>query len=290
LVLIFPLQAILVGVMLGGLYAVVGLGMSLVFGVMNVINLAHGDLVVLSSYAGYVFLTYLNVDPILGLVVIVPLMFALGFVIQNFALNRVLTTGVEPPLMITFGVSMVLENIYLIAFSPLSRGITTTYVTKTFPVGPAYIPLVYFLDIVVAIMVMFFLRTFLSRTYLGMAIRAASQVTRSAKLMGINTNRVYSLTFGIAIAMAGVAGVFLGLTIPFTPQTGGTYLIIAFGTIIIGGLGSMLGTLLGGVVLGLTQTLAGTYLGTTWETFVGFLLILVVLTIRPQGLFGRKAT
>jgi len=276
--------------MLGGLYAVVGLGMSLVFGVMNVINLAHGDLVVLSSYAGYVFLTYLNVDPILGLVVIVPLMFALGFVIQNFALNRVLTTGVEPPLMITFGVSMVLENIYLIAFSPLSRGITTTYVTKTFPVGPAYIPLVYFLDIVVAIMVMFFLRTFLSRTYLGMAIRAASQVTRSAKLMGINTNRVYSLTFGIAIAMAGVAGVFLGLTIPFTPQTGGTYLIIAFGTIIIGGLGSMLGTLLGGVVLGLTQTLAGTYLGTTWETFVGFLLILVVLTIRPQGLFGRKAT
>ncbi|HUI86776.1 MAG TPA: branched-chain amino acid ABC transporter permease [Nitrososphaerales archaeon] len=290
MVLIFPLQAILVGVMLGGLYAVVGLGMSLVFGVMNVINLAHGDLVVLSSYAGYVFLTYLNVDPILGLVVIVPLMFALGFVIQNFALNRVLTTGVEPPLMITFGVSMVLENIYLIAFSPLSRGITTTYVTKTFPVGPAYIPLVYFLDIVVAIMVMFFLRTFLSRTYLGMAIRAASQVTRSAKLMGINTNRVYSLTFGIAIAMAGVAGVFLGLTIPFTPQTGGTYLIIAFGTIIIGGLGSMLGTLLGGVVLGLTQTLAGTYLGTTWETFVGFLLILVVLTIRPQGLFGRKAT
>ncbi len=284
----FPIEAILVGVMLGGLYAVVGLGFSLVFGVMNVINLAHGDLVVLASYAGYVFLTYLNFDPVLGLIFIVPLTFCLGFLIQNFALNRVLSIGMEPPLMITFGISMVLENIYLIAFSPLSRGITTSYVTMTFPVGPTYIPLVYLLDIIVAILVMIFLSTFLNRTYLGMAIRAASQVTRSAKLMGINTNRVYSITFGIAIAMASVAGIFLGLTIPFTPQTGGTYLIIAFGTVIIGGLGSMSGTLLGGVILGLTQTLAGTYLGTTWETFVGFILILVVLTVRPQGLRGGR--
>jgi branched-chain amino acid transport system permease protein len=290
MVLFFPLQAILVGIMLGGLYAVVGLGLSLVFGVMNVINLAHGDLVVLASYLGYTFLTYLNVDPIAALIVFVPLMFMLGYVIQNFMLNRVLSIGVEPPLMITFGISMVLENIYLIAFSPLSRGITTSYVTMTFPIGPAYIPLVYFLDFVVAVLVMIFLRAFLSRTYLGMAIRAASQETRAAKLMGINTERVYALTFGIAIAMASVAGVFLGLTVPFTPQTGGNYLILAFGTIIIGGLGSMLGTLLGGIVLGLTQTLAGTYLGTTWQVFVGYLLILVILTLRPQGLLGRKGT
>lgn len=286
----FPLQAILLGIMLGGLYAVVGLGLSLVFGVMNVINLAHGDLVVLSSYIGFVFLTSLHLDPVLGLVVVVPLMFLLGFGIQNFALNRVLRIGMEPPLMITFGISMVLENIYLIAFSPYSKGLTTSYVTQTFPVGPVYVPLAYFLDIIVAIVVMIFLRAFLSRTYLGMAIRAASQETRAARLMGINTNRVYAITFGIAIAMAAVAGVFLGLTVPFTPQTGGTYLIIAFGTIIIGGLGSMLGTLLGGIVLGLTQTLAGTYLGTTWEVFVGYVLILLVLSLRPQGFLGQKGT
>lgn len=285
---VFPVQAVLMGIMLGGLFAVVGLGLSLVFGVMKVVNLAHGDLVVLSSYAGFVFLSSLNADPVLCLVVTVPLMFLFGFTIQNYSLNRVLLAGMEPPLLITFGISIILENIYLIAFSPYSRGLTTSYATKTLPIGSVYVPLVYFFDIVVALGAMLFLHTFLSRTYLGMAIRAASQDTKAAELVGINTNRVYSFTFGIATAMAAVAGVFLGLTFPFTPSTGAIYLVIAFGTIIIGGLGSMLGTLIGGIVLGLTQTLVGTYFGTSWQVFVGFLIILIILTVRPQGLFARR--
>lgn len=285
---VFPLEAIMAGVMLGGLYAVVGLGLSLVFGVMKVVNLAHGDFVVLGSYAGFVFLFYENVDPILAMVVTVPLMLLLGFVIQNYALNRVLQEGMEPPLIITFGISIVLENIYLIGFSPMSHGLTTSYVIRTLPVGSVYLPLVYLLDFVSAIVVMLFLREFLSRTYLGMAIRASSQDTKAAELMGINTNRVYALTFGIAIALASIAGIFLGLTFPFTPTTGTTYLIIAFGTIIIGGLGSMLGTFVGGIVLGLTQTLTGTYLGTSWEIFVGYMVIIIILTVRPQGLLGHK--
>jgi branched-chain amino acid transport system permease protein len=170
----------------------------------------------------------------------------------------------------------------------MSHGLTTSYVVQTFPIGGVYLPLVYLLDFISAIVVMFFLREFLSRTFLGMAIRASSQDIRAAELMGINTNRVYAITFGIAVALAGIAGVFLGLTYPFSPTTGATYLIIAFGTIIIGGLGSMLGTLVGGVVLGLTQTLTGTYIGTSWQVFVGFLIIITILTVRPQGLLGKK--
>ena len=173
MVFVFPLQAILAGIMLGGLYAVVGLGLSLVFGVLKIVNLAHGDLVVLGSYAGYVFLSSANVDPILALIVIVPLMFLFGFGIQNYAVNRVMRIGAEPPLLITFGISIVLENVYLIAFSPMSHGLTTSYVVQTFPIGGVYLPLVYLLDFLSAIVVMFFLREFLSRTFLGMAIRAS---------------------------------------------------------------------------------------------------------------------
>jgi branched-chain amino acid transport system permease protein len=284
----FPVQAIIAGVMLGGLYALVGLGLSLVFGVLKVVNLAHGDLVVMGSYAGYFVLASYAVDPILAMIVTVPLMFLFGFAIQNYGLNRLLRLGMEPPLLITFGISIILENVFLIDFSPMSHGLTTSYVTQTFAIGSFYLPLVYLLDLVSALAVMFFMRAFLSRTYMGMAIRASSQDIRAAELMGINTNRIYALTFGIAVALACIAGVFLGLTYPFTPTTGPTYLIIAFGTIVIGGLGSMLGTLVGGIVLGLTQTLVGTYIGTSWQVFIGFIIIIAILTFRPQGLLGRK--
>jgi branched-chain amino acid transport system permease protein len=158
---------------------------------------------------------------------------------------------------------------------------------KAYQVGNVYIPLVYILDFSAAVAVMLIIHQFLKRTYLGQAITAASQDRQTAELMGINSTQVYQIAFGIAMALAAIAGIFFGLTFPFDPTSGNPMLIIAFGVIILGGLGSMVGTFLGGMIFGLSQTLGGYFLGPTGQLLVPFVMVLVVLTIRPQGLFGR---
>lgn len=278
---------LIMGVMLGGLYALIALGLSMIFGVMRLINLAHGDLVVLSSYIAYGLITYLGVDPILGLVVSIPFMFVLGFVIQKYLLSRGFAISGEAPLIIAFGISLVLQNLNQIIWTPLSRGLNTPYSQWSFFLGDRQLPVTYLLDFAAGILVMFALRLFLTKTYLGRAITAASQDRRAAQLMGINTNRVYGYAFAIAMGSAAVAGVFLGITFPFTPTSGVSFLTIAFGTVIIGGLGSMLGTFLGGIILGVFQTMGGYFLGPASQMLVVYVLVLVILAVRPTGLFGR---
>lgn len=278
---------VIMGILMGGLYALIALGLSLVFGVMKLINVAHGDLVVTSTYFAYACFTILGLDPILSLVLGAPVMFAFGFAIQKFLMSRSFGVTMEAPLIIAFGLSLVLQNFNQVLWTPLSRGLTTNYAFQSFNIGEVFIPLSYLLDFIGALVVMLVLRTFLSKTYLGKAINAASQNKRGALLMGINPNRIYALTFAIAMATAAVAGVFLGLTFPFTPTTGVSFLIISFGVIVVGGMGSMLGTFIGGMVLGLSQTLGGHFFGDAAQMLVAYLIVLVALTIRPQGLFSR---
>jgi branched-chain amino acid transport system permease protein len=281
------LTPIFIGIMLGGLYALIALGLSMIFGVMKLINLAHGDLVILASYLAYAIVTYLGVDPILGLVGLIPFMCALGFVIQKYLLGRGFAISSEAPLIIAFGISLVLQNLNQILWTPLSRGINTSYTNLSFFIGERQLPIIYLLDLAAGIVVMIVLRTFLTHTYMGRAITAASQDRRAAQLMGINTNRVYGYAFAIAMGSAAIAGVFLGMTFPFTPTSGISFLTIAFGTVIIGGLGSMAGTLLGGIILGVFQTLGGYLFGPASQMLVVYVLVLVILAIRPMGLFGR---
>ena len=190
-------------------------------------------------------------------------------------------------MIITFGLSLVLQNTYQIIWSPMSRGLQVSYTLSSFSIFGARVPLVYLFDFIAALVVMLLLYAFLRWTYLGKAINAASQDRRAAQLMGINTERVYAFAFAIAAATAAVAGVFLGLTFPFTPQSGVNFLIIAFGVIIIGGLGSVLGTFIGGIILGLAQTLGGHFFGAAAQMLVVYCMVLFVLAIRPQGIFGR---
>jgi len=278
---------IAMGILLGGLYALIALGLSLVFGVMKLINIAHGDLVLLSSYLAFTIMTSLGIDPILSLVIGMPVLFVVGFAIQRYLLNRAFRISMEAPLIIAFGISIILQNLYQIVWTPLSRGLTTSYALESFGVGGIRIPLVYLLDFIVAIVVMIFLREFLRRTYLGKAISAASQDRGASQLMGINTNRVYAFAFAIAMVFAAIAGVFLGLTFPFTPQSGVSFLIIAFGVVVLGGLGSIVGTFIGGLVMGLAQTLGGYFLGAAAQMLVAYLIVLIVLGARPRGLLGR---
>jgi len=290
---------LLMGILLGGLYALIALGLSIVFGVMKLINVAHGDLVILGTYFAfflmsgeilghrYSVISNLGIDPILSLVIVMPVLFLIGYAIQKFLMSRAFVTSMEAPLLIAFGLSLIIQNTCQKLWTPLSRGLTPSYALASFQVGVLHVPLIYLLDFIAALIVMLALREFLKRTYLGKAITAASQDKRAANLMGINNERVYAFAFGIAMAIAAIAGVFLGLTFPFTPTSGVSFLIVAFGVIIIGGLGSMLGTFIGGMILGLAQTFGGYLLGATEQMLVLYVLVLVVLAVRPKGIFGK---
>jgi branched-chain amino acid transport system permease protein len=278
---------VVMGIMLGGLYAVIALGLSLVFGVVKEINIAHGDLVILGSYFGYVAMTVFVIDTILRLIIGMPLLFGIGFAIQKYLLNRAFKISMDATLIIAFGLSLILQNTYQLIWTPMARGLTTSYALKSFSVGPIHVPLVYLLDFVVAILVMLFIHQFLKRTYLGRAIRAAAQDRKTAHLMGINTDRVYAYTFAISMAVAAVAGVFLGLTFSFTPISGMSFLIIALGVVVLGGLGSIVGTFVGGIAFGLAQTLGGYFFGVAAQMLVAYVMVLVVLAVIPRGIFGR---
>jgi branched-chain amino acid transport system permease protein len=278
---------LVMGIMLGGLYALIAMGLSMIFGVMRLINLAHGDFVILGSYIAYALVTFLGMDPIISLVICIPVMFGIGFLVQKYLMGKAFGISGEAPLIIAFGVSLIIQNTNQIMWTPLSRGITTTYSMASFHLGPLQFPLSYLLDFIAAVIVMLALREFLKRTYLGRAITAASQNKRAAYLMGINTNLVYGFAFAIAMISAAIAGVFMGMTFPFTPLSGTQFLIIAFGVVIIGGLGSMFGTFLGGLILGVAQTMAGFFLGPATQMLVIYVIVLIILAVRPQGLFGR---
>jgi branched-chain amino acid transport system permease protein len=275
------------GILLGGLYAVVALGFSLVFGVMKLINVAHGDFVILGSYLAFAGLTGIDLDPFLSLVFILPFVLVVGFLIQKYLLNRAMAISADAPVIICLGFSLMLENMFQMIWSPLSRGLTTSYSLTSYNIGGLAIQLIYLLDLIIALAVMLALREFLRRTYLGKAIVAASQDRTAAEMMGVNTNKIYAYAFAIAMACAALAGVLVGLTFPFSPTSGVPFLIIAFGVVILGGLGSMVGTLIGGIVFGLAQTLGGFYFGVAAQMFVAYVMVLVILGIRPQGIFGR---
>ncbi|UCD21585.1 MAG: branched-chain amino acid ABC transporter permease [Chloroflexota bacterium] len=280
---------IMKGIFLGGLYVVIALGLSLVFGVMKLINVAHGDLVILGSYLAWAIMGWLGIDPFLSLVVGVPLFFVLGFFVQKFIINRTFRISLDAALIACFGISIIVQSLCQIIWTPYNRTLLTDYRLNTFAVGPVTIQLRYLLNFIGGLAVMIAVREFLRRTYLGRAISAASQNEPVAERMGINPNRVYSFAFAIAMACAAVAGVLQGLTFSFYPTSGPPFLIISFGVIILGGLGSMAGTFIGGMIFGLTQTLGAYLSGGSMmiQLLAPYLLVFVILSVRPQGIFGR---
>ena len=276
------------GLLLGGLYGIVGIGMSMIFGIVRVVNLAHGDLVILASYLSFVTLSIFNVSPLLTLVLVIPAMFLIGFVLQYYLVNRVLGQGMNPPLLVAFGLSIILQNLLLLFFTPDARALLTSISIATLPVGNFInIPVVYLVDFIGSLLTIFLLSRFFNRTYLGKAIRAASDDEGAAQLMGINTKRIYAWAMAIAGGTAAIAGVLVGMTFTFYPHTGPDYLIIAFGVVIVGGLGSLMGTFMGGLILGLAQILGAHFLGPGFQLLSGYIILLIVLAFKPTGLFSK---
>ncbi len=283
------LQSLINGILLGGIYAAVGIGLSLIFGIVRVVNLAHGDLMILSAYLTLTLMPITGINPYLLLVGVIPAMFIIGFGLQFLVLNRVLGKGMEPPLIVAFGLSIILQNGLLLIYSPDAQSLKTGLGIKSLTVSAAVnIPVIYLVGFVAGACTIGLLLFFLRHTFLGLAIRAASDDETAARYMGINTRKIYACAMGIAAATAAVAGTLIGTTFSFYPHSGPQYLIIAFGVAIIGGAGSMLGTFVGGMLLGLAQLLGAYCFGTGYQLLTGYVILLIVLALRPQGIFGRK--
>ena len=211
------------GLLLGGLYGIVGIGMSMIFGIVRVVNLAHGDLIILASYLSFVTLSIFKVSPILTLVLVIPAMFLIGFAIQYHLINRVIGKDMNPPLLVAFGLSIILQNLLLLIFTPDARALLTDLSIATLPIGSFLnIPVIYLVDFIGAVVTIFLLSLFFNRTYLGKAIRAASDDEGAAELMGINSKRIYAWAMAIAGGTAAVAGVLVGHDVhvlsPYRPR------------------------------------------------------------------------
>ena len=283
------LYTIIQGVLLGGLYALFAAGLSLIFGIMRLVNLAHGDLIVLAAFAILALATWFGFDPFLAALLAMPAMFAAGFALQHVLLNRTLGRDLLPPLLVTFGLSIIIQNGLLEAFTADSRrlrlgAIETASIHLGGNLAIGVMPL---LTLGSAIAVILLLNLLFYRTALGRAFRATSDDLEIAQLMGIDHRRIYSIAMGIAMVVATIAALYLGIRANFDPTIGPARLIYAFEAVIIGGLGSLWGTLAGGIIIGLAQTV-GAKMNPEWQILAGHIAFLVVVVLRPRGLFPRS--
>ncbi|MDR1247107.1 MAG: branched-chain amino acid ABC transporter permease [Clostridiales Family XIII bacterium] len=282
------IQSVITGILLGGLYAVIGVGMSLVFGIMRLTNIAHGDLMILASYFTMLFAMEIVGNVFLALLITIVLMLILSFLIQTFLVNRVIDKGPEPSLLVMFGVSIIIRNALILIFGANNRTIPNPLSTTNILNSPNIsISGGYLVNFIVGVAVVLVLMFIIQKTYFGMSIRATASNRMGAELLGVNTKRIFAYTLCLAVATASIAGLLIGQTFVFYPSTGPQYLITAFGVVVIGGMGSLGGTLVGGILLGLVQLLSAHFFGTGWQTIAGYVFMLVILTIRPQGIFAK---
>jgi branched-chain amino acid transport system permease protein len=281
------LNILVQGAMLGGLYALFAVGLSLSFGIMRLVNIAHGDLIVLSAYFALMAVNASNMPALTTLIVIVPVMFVLGYVLQRFLLNFTLSGGLLPPLLVTFGISVITENVLLQVFgADIQRLHAGAIETASLAIGPLAVGVYPILVFATAIVALAALQVVFYRTALGRAFRATSDDADTAEMMGVDNRHLYAIAMAIAMIFTALAGVLMAIRTTFDPAAGPTRLIFAFEAVIIGGLGSLWGTLLGGMVLGIAQAV-GAALSPTWQILAGHLAFLLILMVRPSGFFPR---
>ncbi len=282
------INVILQGVLIGGLYAMFAAGLSLIFGVMRLVNIAHGDLIVLAAYVALLVTTTLGIDPLTALLLVTPIMAAIGYVLQRGLLNRTLGDDLLPPLLVTFGLSIIIQNGLLEFFTADSRKLQAGAIEiQTFQIAEGlWIGLLPLIQFAVAVAVIAGLQVLFYRTALGRAFRATSDDQPVAQLMGLDTRQVFAVAMALSLAIIAIAGVFLAVRANFDPAIGPARLIFGFEAVIIGGLGSMWGTLAGGIILGVSQAI-GAQIDPGWQLLAGHIVFLAILAVRPQGFFPK---
>jgi branched-chain amino acid transport system permease protein len=283
------IDTVLAGVLLGGIYALFALGLSLIFGIMRLVNLAHGDLILLAAYLVLTATTALGLPLAVATLLVIAAMFALGFILQRLVLERLLGDDILPPLLVTFGLSIIIQNGLLLVFGADSQRLQAgAFESSSIMLAPGLgVGLAPLTALIMAILAVALLQVVFYRTSLGRAFRATADNPQIAQLMGIDHRNIYAAAVGISLAVSVVAAVAFGIRANFDPSIGPARLLYAFEAVIIGGLGSLWGTLAGGIVLGLAQTI-GARIDPEWQILAGHLAFLAVLMVRPRGLFPSR--
>jgi branched-chain amino acid transport system permease protein len=276
------------GFLLGGLYAIAVLGLSMVFGVMRLVNVAHGEFLVLGAYLCLFTSTALGTDPFLATLVAAAVLFFVGYLLQLFVFNPVMERGVEPALLTAFGLSIIAQSLFLFYWTTNTRSINTSYAQKGLEIAGTHVPVMYLISFSLSLVLITGIHLFMTRTYLGKAIRAATQDPGTALVMGVNVRKVYALTFAIAAALAALGGTLIGMTFSFVPTSGLSWLLKGFVIVVLGGMGSIVGTLAGAFLLGTAEGIGAAILGTGYRDMIGLVIFLIVLVAKPTGLFGRS--
>jgi branched-chain amino acid transport system permease protein len=282
-------EQVVLGLLLGGIYVAVGLGFSLVWGILNIVNLAYGAMVMVGSYITWLLFTHSGVDPFASLPVNIVLLFCFGYALQYVVINRIVRAPFLYTFLITFGLDLVIVNVLLLVFSSDYRSVTTPYSGASLSAGPVLIPYIRLWSLVVAWALAAAMWWILNRTKIGDSIQAVGADKDAAQLVGINLRRTYALTFGLGAACAGVAGALISTYQAITPSAGEPYTLQAFVVVILGGLGRVSATVVGGMLFGLVEVLAqgAPHLGAGYQNAIAFGLLVLVLLIRPRGLLGR---
>ncbi len=280
-------QILINGILLGGLYACMAIGFSLVWGVMNVINVAHGSMIVLGAYITYLITTQTGIDPFLTLPAAGAVLFLLGYALQKHLINRVMHASVFMTLILTFGLDMVMINAHLALFTADIRSITPSYANLALQMGTIRVPYTRLGVFVLALALTGALYVFLKHTRVGRAIQATSQDARAARVLGIETGHIYAITFGVGACMAGLAGSLVAVIYTFSPVVGGSFTMKSFVIVVLGGLGSIPGAICAGVFLGVAENLVSGLLDPGYTDAVSFALLVLVLVLRPKGFLGK---
>jgi branched-chain amino acid transport system permease protein len=282
------LQSLLSGVLIGGAYALIGVGLTIIFGVMRIINFAHGDLVMLGMYASFFLFTLGNVDPFVSVVFVFPALFLFGAILQKTVINRVLNALPQNQILLTIGIGLILSNTMMLLFTSDYRIISTTYSSGSFRLGDISVSTPLLLSFVITAAVTAVLYWFLLKTDTGQAIRATAQDRDAAQLMGVNVKRMSVLATGIGAGLAAVAGSLISPTYYIFPQVGQPFTLKAFVIVVLGGMGSVMGATVGGIIIGATESLAGAYISSGLKDLVVYVLFLLILLFKPAGLFGKS--
>src|SRR5665213_343872 len=282
------IQTIINGILLGGIYACIGVAFSLLYGVMNLLNLAHGSLIMIGGYISFFAFQKLGLDPFLSLPLSMGVLFVIGYAMQSIVINRVIDANIFMVMILTFGLDLLLINVALLLWSADYRTITPGYASFRFQIGPIVIPFLRLAVFLTALMLTGGLALFMRRTTLGQAIQATALDRYAARLVGINVMHIYAITFAISSALAGAAGTLLAMVLPIYPEIGGPLTIKAFIIAVLGGLGGFYGALVGGIILGVAELLGAYILGATYQVGIGVAILLLVLIVRPQGIMGKR--
>ncbi len=282
------LQSLLSGVLVGGTYALVGIGLTLIFGVMRVINFAHGDLLMVGMYLTFYLFTLSGIDPFLSIVIVIPLMFAFGAFLQRTFIHRVLNALPQNQILLTIGLGLIMSNTVMLVFTSDYKILSTSYSSGSVQLAGLSVSEPLLVSFVITAAITGALYWFLIKTDMGQAIRATAQDREAAQLMGVNVRRMGVIAFGLGAALAGTAGALISPTYYIFPQVGGAFTLKAFVVVVLGGMGSIIGATVGGVIIGAVESLSASYVSSGLKDLFVYVLFLLVLLLKPSGLLGKS--